>query len=67
MLTGVTVNISKGGIRVVGDRLLSPGAVVRCEVGIPDIPVRVPTFLRVRWSDQNETKGQYEIGFQFLC
>jgi hypothetical protein len=66
MLHGVTVNIAKGGIGIAGDRLLPPGAVVRCEVSTPDTPIRIPTLVMVRWSGEGDAKGQYRLGLQFL-
>lgn len=66
MLHGVSVNIARGGIGIAGDRLLPPGAVVRCEVSTPDTPIRIPTLMMVRWSGEGDAKGQYRLGLQFL-
>jgi hypothetical protein len=65
VLQGVTVNIGKGGIAIVGDRLLPPGAVVRCQIRIQD-SAWIPTLLKVCWSDKGDAKGQYKMGLQFL-
>ena len=66
VLEGATVNISDGGIGMVGDRLLAPGTVVRCLIGVPAAPVPIPTLLKVRWSDSGDAKGRYKLGLQFL-
>ena len=66
-LAGVTENIGVGGVGVLTDQLLSPGAVLRCEFALSDNPVLIPTLMRVRWSNRNaEGVGQYRIGLQFL-
>lgn len=65
VLQGVTVNIGKGGIAIIGDRLLPPGAVVRCQIRIQD-SAWIPTLLKVCWANEGDAKGQYKMGLQFL-
>ena len=66
VLRGFTIDIGKDGIGITGDRLLGPGAVLRCEIWIPETVVRIPTLLRVRWSNEGNVKRQYRLGLQFL-
>jgi PilZ domain len=66
VLRGFTIDIAKDGIGVASDRLLRPGVVLRCEIGIPDTAIRIPTLLRVRWSNESTVKRQYRLGLQFL-
>jgi len=66
VLRGFTIDIGKDGIGITGDRLLGPGVVLRCEICIPDTAVRIPTLLRVRWSNEGNAKRQYRLGLQFL-
>lgn len=66
VLRGFTVDIGKDGIGMASDRLLHPGIVLRCEICIPDTAVRIPTLLRVLWSNEGDVKRQYRLGLQFL-
>ena len=66
VLRGITIDVGKDGIGIAGDRLLRPGVVLRCEICIPDTSVRIPTLLKVRWSNEGDAKRQYRLGLQFL-
>lgn len=67
-MRGMTENISLGGVGVLGDQLLPPDAVVRCEFVISGSPVPISTLLKVQWADKvlEEGKGHYILGLQFL-
>lgn len=65
-LKGVAFDYSHGGIGMVGDRLLPPGVVVRCEVHLQESQFRIPTVLRVCWSEESLVNGRYRIGLKFL-
>jgi c-di-GMP-binding flagellar brake protein YcgR len=64
VLRGVAVDISSGGIGLFTDHLISPDAVVRCEITLSDNRMLIPTLLKVRWYDKVE--GEYRFGLQFL-
>ena len=66
MLEGVTENIGKGGVGMLSDRHVPPNAVLRCEFAISGGEMRIPTLMRVRWSDQVEGKKGYKVGLEFL-
>jgi hypothetical protein len=64
----MTENISLGGVGVLGDQLLPPNSIVRCEFAISGSPIPISTLLKLRWADKVEVeeKGQYKFGLQFL-
>ena len=66
VLRGVAVDISSGGIGMFTDQLISPDAVVRCEIALSDNRTLIPTLLKVRWYDKVEGEGQYRFGLHFL-
>ena len=66
VLRGTAVNYSRGGIGMIGDRLLPAGTVVHCEVHPQESQVYIPTVLRVRWSEESQVHGQYRVGLQFM-
>jgi hypothetical protein len=66
VLQGKTRNIASGGIGITGDRPLTPGTVLRCEVAVQDVPARIPTLVKVCWSDKSGVGGQYKLGLLFL-
>jgi hypothetical protein len=61
-----TQDIAKGGIGMVCSRPIAPGLLVRCEFALADHTARIPTLLKVRWTDSLEGKNQYRMGLQFL-
>jgi hypothetical protein len=66
VLQGMTRNIASGGIGVTGDRPLTPGTILRCEIAVQDAPARIPTLVKVCWSDDSSVGGRYKLGLLFL-
>jgi hypothetical protein len=66
IVQGITTNVGAGGIGAIGDRPLAPGTVLRCEISLGEVPVRIPTLLRVCWLSESDAPGQYKLGFAFL-
>ena len=61
---GQVQDISEGGVGIRSDSGIKEDQVVRCNLSLPGVPVRVPTLMRARWS-RKAGKG-YVIGLQFL-
>jgi len=66
MLRGETENISTGGVCVRTDRPLKSSHLVRCELRLPGVPVRIPLLARVQWTEKRSTARQYLNGLQFV-
>jgi hypothetical protein len=65
-IRGHVQNISQGGVCLLSKRSLPPSSVVRGEIVVPGTRAAVPTFLQVRWAQQNSAHGEFKIGLQFL-
>lgn len=50
---GRVQNISQGGVCVVTSSPIETSSVLRCEIAISDVPLRVPTLMRVRWTHKH--------------
>ena len=61
---GQVQDISEGGVGIRSDSGIREDQVVRCNLSLSGVPVRVPTLMRARWS-RKVGKG-YVIGLQFL-
>jgi PilZ domain len=60
-------NISEGGICLVTQRPLEEFSVLRCEIAIGDVPMRIATLMQVRWTRrQNMQPESYLSGLAFL-
>jgi hypothetical protein len=60
-------NMSKGGVCVLSQHPVSRAALLRCEIGMSDAPLSVPTLALVRWTKkQNLESNSYLSGLQFL-
>ena len=57
-------NLSQGGVCLRGDSAVEVGEVVRCELGVPGLPVTIPTLLQARWNRQ--LSNGYIVGMQFV-
>ena len=57
-------DLSQGGVCLRGESTVKEGEVVRCELGVPGLPVTIPTLLRARW-DRQLSDG-YIVGMQFV-
>jgi len=45
---------------------IPPGVIVRCEIGLANQVGRIPTLLKVRWTNLLEEQKLYRMGLQFL-
>jgi hypothetical protein len=66
VLRGKTENISTGGVCIHTRRPLEGSQLVRCELRLPGVPVRIPFLAQVRWSEKQPSTNQYRIGLQFV-
>lgn len=57
-------NLSEGGVCLRGESSIKEGEVVRCELGVPGLPVTIPTLLRARWNRQ--LPDGHLVGMQFV-
>jgi len=57
-------NLGEGGVCLRGESAVEAGEVVRCELGLPGLPVTIPTLLRARWNRQ--LPNGYLVGMQFV-
>src|SRR5882762_5780256 len=66
LLHAKTENISSGGLCIRAKHPLGSTGLVRCELRLPDVPVRVPLLARVCWSERRSGTNQYRIGLEFV-
>ncbi len=59
-------NISTGGLCIRAPRPLESAGLVRCELRLPGVPVRIPLLAKVCWSEKRTGTNQYRIGLQFV-
>ncbi len=60
-------NMSKGGICFLSHHPIDHASLLRCEIGMSDVPLSVPTLARVCWTKkQNLESNSYLSGLQFL-
>jgi hypothetical protein len=66
-VVGRVQNVSKGGLCLISPQPLPRSGLVRCEIGVSDVPVGIPTLMQVRWTrKQNLQADAYVTGLQFL-
>jgi c-di-GMP-binding flagellar brake protein YcgR len=66
ILNAETQNIARGGIGMVCSSPIPPGVIVRCEIALANQVGRIPTLLKVRWTNLLEEQKLYRMGLQFL-
>jgi hypothetical protein len=59
-------NISRSGVCLLIDQAFEVSQVLRCEIPLPGLPVRVPTLLLVRWIERPRGTHAYRVGLQFV-
>jgi len=60
-------NMSQGGICFLSPHPVSRASLLKCEIGMADVPLSVPTLLLVCWTKkQNPESNSYLSGLQFL-
>jgi hypothetical protein len=46
---------------------MARSCLVRCEIGVPELPVSIPTLMQVRWTRKQSLQADtYLTGLQFL-
>jgi hypothetical protein len=66
LLRAKTENVSAGGLCIRATRPLESMGLMRCELRLPGVPVRVPLLAKVCWSEKRTGTNQYRIGLQFV-
>src|ERR1700704_2587817 len=66
LLRAKTENISSGGLCIRAKQPLGSSDLLRCELRLPGVPVRVPLLTKVCWSEKRPGRNQYRIGLQFV-
>ena len=59
-------NISRSGVCLLMDQAFEASQVLRCEILLPELPVRVATLLQVRWIERPRGTHTYRVGLQFV-
>lgn len=66
-VVGRVQNMSKGGLCLISSQPVAQSCLVRCEVGVSEIPVGIPTLMQVRWTRKRNLQAEtYLTGLQFL-
>ncbi len=67
VIRGRIQNISAGGICLITSRPIEKFSVLRCEITIGDVPLKIATLMQVRWTrKQNMHPEGYLSGLEFL-
>ena len=64
VLLGRTIDVSDGGVRIVLEEQVQPGQVLKCELAIPELPVRIPTLTQAQWC--LKLSREHVCGFRFV-
>jgi hypothetical protein len=60
-------NVSKGGVCLLSRTKIPRSSLLRCEITIAEVPVAVPTLVRVRWTRKQDMEVEsYLCGLQFF-
>lgn len=66
-IRGRIQNISAGGVCLITSRPIEKFSVLRCEITIGDVPLKIATLMQVRWTKkQNMQPEGYLSGLEFL-
>jgi len=66
-VVGRVQNVSRGGVCLITPQSMERFCLVRCEIGVSEIPASIPTLMRVCWTRrQNLQVETYVTGLQFL-
>ena len=66
-VVGRVQNVSRGGICLVSPQPMAQSCLVRCEIGVSEIPVSIPTLMQVRWTRKQSLQADtYVTGLQFV-
>jgi hypothetical protein len=64
-VVGRVQNVSQGGLCLMSRQPLVRSSVIRCDIGVSEIPVGIPTLMQVRWTQKLQSDS-YVTGLQFL-
>ena len=66
-VVGRVQNVSRGGLCFISPQPIAQSCLVRCEIGVSEIPVGIPTLMQVRWMRKQSLQANtYVTGLQFL-
>ena len=66
-VVGRVQNVSKGGLCLVSPQPMARSGLLRCEIGVLEIPVSIPTLMQIRWTRKQSLQTEtYVTGLQFL-
>lgn len=66
-VVGRVQNVSTGGLCLVSPQPMARSCLLRCEISVSEIPVRIPTLMQVRWTRKQSLQADtYVTGLQFL-
>ena len=65
-LRGRIQDISAGGLSVQTSQSVRAPQLVRCEIVLSDVPVAIPTLMRVLWYQKDPAGVRHRAGLQFL-
>jgi len=66
ILEGEIQNMSLGGLNLLTSQRTREASLIRGEIVFPNLPVGVPSLLRVCWVRRDGTKVRHRIGLQFV-
>jgi hypothetical protein len=60
-------NISAGGVCLITSRPIEKFSLLRCEITIGDVPLKIATLMQVRWTKKQSMQPEvYLSGLEFL-
>jgi hypothetical protein len=66
-VVGRVQNVSKGGVCLISSHPMVQSCLMRCEIGVSEIAVSIPTLMQVRWTRKQSLQDDtYISGLQFL-
>ena len=64
----VALNISAGGVCILGELSIERFSVLPCQFHFPEVPVPIPILTQVRWIEPVESReGVFRIGLAFVA
>ncbi len=67
VVVGRVQNVSQGGLCVMSPHPMRPSSLVRCDIGLSESPITIPTLMEVRWTQKQKLQAEsYLSGLQFL-
>ena len=64
---GRVQNVSDGGMCLVTSHPIEKSSVLRCEITLGDVPLRIATLMQVRWTRKQQLEPEsYLSGLEFL-